>query len=492
MGGKLKILMASAECAPFAKTGGLGDVVGILPLLLSNQGFEVIVVIPAYSSIDRNKFQILPVLQNMSVQMGGEQIFCNVLQTKMKGEIPVYLIDYEPYFGRFGIYHDADYNNYADNPKRYAFLSKAALEFCRELNFKPDIVHANDWHTAIMPAYLKRLYREDPLFKETASVLTIHNIAYQGRYPGSFYPFTGLGWEDFTADKFECYHDVNFMKGGIHFADAVNTVSKGYAEETKTQLGSYGLHQYLIQRGDDYVGILNGADYSEWNPAVDKLIPARYTHGEMDGKFICKSQLQQQMGLNQVGVTPVIGIVSRFVNQKGLYLLAECIEGIVQNFDVQFAILGAGDKQLEWYFGNLDKKYPGKIGSYIGYNNELAHLIEAGSDFFLMPSIYEPCGLNQMYSLKYGTLPIVRATGGLNDTIINYNQQDGSGTGFKFYEPSSRAVYFTVKWALETYYYRKPHIKKLIKKAMAQDFSWDKSIKEYLALYRKALKNKRQ
>lgn len=479
--------MVAAECAPFAKTGGLGDVVGVLPLFLAKQGFDVRVVIPAYSSIDRDKYHLQPALQNMPVQMGGEQILCNVLETQLNGEIPVYLIDYEPYFGRFNIYHDRDFNDYADNPKRYAFLSKAIFELCHTLNFRPDIIHANDWHTAIIPAYLKRLYRDDPLFKETASVLTIHNIAYQGRYAGYFFPYTGLGWEDFTADKFECYHDVNFMKGGIHFADMVNTVSKGYAEETKTELGSFGLHQYLIQKGENYVGILNGVDYSQWDPGKDTLIPANYTPEDMDGKFICKKQLQRQLKLKQVAITPIIGIVSRFVDQKGLYLLAECIDGILKNFDVQFAILGAGDKQLEAFYGNLNKRYPGKAGSYIGYNNELAHLIEAGSDFFLMPSIYEPCGLNQIYSLKYGTLPIVRATGGLNETIENYDQDTGEGTGFKFWEVSSKAIYNTVKWALGTYYYRKLHFSGMVQKAMRQHFSWEDSVKEYISLYQNAL-----
>jgi starch synthase len=485
----LNIMIVAAECVPYAKTGGLGDVVGSLPLFLNNEGFDIRVVIPAYSLIDRNKYNIHQIIQNMSVQMGGEQILCNVLETQLNGEIPVYLIDYEPFFGRFDIYHDADFNDYADNPKRYTLLSKAALELCHALNFSPDIIHANDWHTAIIPAYLKRLYMGDTLFKKTASVLTIHNIAYQGRYPGYFFPFTGLGWEDFTEDKFECYHDINLMKGGIYFADMVNTVSKGYAGETKTQLGGYGLQEYLIRKGENYVGILNGVDYSQWDPEKDILIPANYTPKNMKGKFVCKKKLQNQLGLNEDAITPVIGIVSRFVDQKGLYLLAECIEGILQNFDVQFAILGAGDKQLEAFYGNLKNRYPGKAGSYIGYSNELAHLIEAGSDFFLMPSIYEPCGLNQIYSLKYGTIPIVRATGGLNDTIENYNQATGEGNGFKFFEPSGKAIYDIVKLALGTYYCRKNHIKKLIRNAMAQHYSWDNSVKEYVALYRKALTN---
>jgi starch synthase len=389
------------------------------------------------------------------------------------------------------MYHDDNFNDYTDNPKRFIFLSEAALQLCHEINFSPDIVHAHDWHTAILPAYLKRLRKDDRLFKNSASVLTIHNIAYQGRYDRYFYFYSGLGEEDFTEDKFECHNAVNLLKGGIHFADMVNTVSRGYARETMTTLGGYGLDGFLINKGDDYVGILNGVDYSEWNPEIDPLIPANYTYDNLDGKVICKNHLRKQMDLEKIQKVPVIGIVTRFVWQKGLYLLAECFESLINDMDVQFAILGSGDKQVESFYKTMHTRYPGKIGLFIGYNNNLAHLIEAGSDFFLMPSIYEPCGLNQIYSLKYGTLPIVRATGGLNDTVENYNQDTGEGTGFKFWEPSSGAIYGTVKWALETYYERKPHLQKLIRTAMVQSFSWEDSAREYMRLYKRALNKKK-
>jgi starch synthase len=487
---RLNVLFVSSECAPFAKTGGLGDVAGSLTVFLNKLGLDIRVVIPKYSFIDNQKFKISVVIEHMSVQMGNEYITCSVYKTSLDDKVPVYLIDYDQYFGRPNIYHDSNFNDYNDNPKRFTFLSIASLQLCRELNFKPDIVHANDWHTAILPAYLKRLYKNDPLFSKTASVLTIHNIAYQGQYASYYYDCTGLGQEDFTPDKFECFKAVNFLKGGIHFADMVNTVSKGYASETKTAEGGYGLDFFLNEKGENYVGILNGVDYSQWDPSEDPLIPANYSAGNMKGKAVCKKVLQKQLDLYHDGKTPIIGIISRFVEQKGLFLLSECIEDIIKNMDVQFAILGAGDNQLENYYGNLPGRFPGKTGSYIGYNNELAHLIEAGSDFFLMPSISEPCGLNQIYSLKYGTLPIVRATGGLNDTIENYNQETGEGTGFKFLEASGKAIYNTVKWALETYTNRKTHLNKLVRIAMKQHFSWEESAKEYLQLYNKALKNK--
>ncbi|HEX2970065.1 MAG TPA: glycogen synthase, partial [Bacteroidales bacterium] len=374
-----------------------------------------------------------------------------------------------------------------DNPKRFAFLSKAALELCTYLNFKPDIAHANDWHTAIIPAFVKRMYRPHPLFKNTATVLTIHNIAYQGRYNRSYYFNTGLGWEDFTQDKFEHYGDVNFLKGGIHFADVVNTVSPGYATETSEVPGGYGMEYFLNLKGEDYLGILNGADYDHWNPETDKLIPSNYSIDNLYGKAVCKNALQQHFSLKQEPEIPVIGIVSRLVEQKGFRIIAECIEELLAENNFQLVVLGAGDNRLENFFGSLPGKFEGKVGAYIGYNNELAHLVEAGSDFFLMPSLFEPCGLNQMYSLKYGTLPIVRSTGGLNDTVINYDQKTGEGTGFKFQEPSCKAAFNTITWVIDTWYNRKSHIKKLIKNAMQQNFSWEKSAGKYVKMYNRAL-----
>jgi starch synthase len=490
MANKLKILFVSAECYPFAKTGGLGDVTGALPRFLQESGNKVIIVIPMYSFIDSSRFDITNTIRGMKVQMGTELITCDVNKTTLRGGVPVYFIDYEPYFGRPNMYHDDYFIDYHDNPKRFTFLSKAALELCHELNFAPDIVHANDWHTAVLPAYLKRLYKDDALFTDTASVLTIHNIAYQGRYASYYYSYTGLWEEDFAPDKFECHYAINFLKGGIYFADMVNTVSKGYASETKTSLGGFGLDYFLNRKGDDYVGILNGVDYQEWDPAKDTLIPANYNYENIKGKSVCKRVLQRRLGLEEVNKTPVIGIIGRLVEQKGFYVLSECIEGILNNMDVQFAILGSGDSQLETFFYNLPQRYPGKAGSYIGFNDELAHLIEAGSDLFLMPSVYEPCGLNQIYSLKYGTLPIVRAIGGLNDTVENYNQDTGEGSGFKFLDLSGNAIYNTVYWALDTYRTRKHHFRKLVKNAMAQEFLWKDSAGEYVKLYMRAMDNK--
>ncbi len=323
-----------------------------------------------------------------------------------------------------------------------------------------------------------------------ASILTIHSLAHQGVYDAKDYPYLGLQWGNFTTDKFEDYGRINFLKGGIVFADAVNTVSPNYANETRTPLGGMGLAPYLNNKGASYVGILNGCDYEQWDPTIDPLLPARYSPADLSGKALNKAELQRRFGLEVNPNIPLIGSVGRLAGQKGMSLLAAVIESAVREMVVQFVVLGSGEKALEHYFGDLPGRFPGQIGSFIGYNNDLAHLIEAGADFFVMPSLYEPCGLNQMYSLKYGTLPIVRATGGLDDTVINYNETDGSGTGFKFWEPTAAALYYTIGWAVSTYFDRPDHLLQMIQAGMVQDFSWQRSAKAYIAMYRQALQNK--
>ncbi|MBN2148676.1 MAG: glycogen synthase GlgA [Anaerolineales bacterium] len=481
----LKIAMIASECAPFAKTGGLADVTGALPRALMALGHEVIVIMPKYASIDGQRFGLQPALSPLGVWMGNKEEWCSVHVSHREG-VPVYFIESNQYFDRWGLYHDADFHDYPDNPRRFGFLTRAGLQACRDLSYSPDIVHVHDWQTALAPAYLKIWHWDDPVLGSAASVLTIHNIAYQGVYSANHYDYLGLQWGNFTSDKFEDHGQINFLKGGIQYADIVNTVSPTYANETRTPIGGQGLAPYLNNKGDRYVGILNGVDYDEWNPASDSHIPAHYSNADLSGKAICKRELQRRFMLEETTDIPIIGAVSRLVDQKGLHLLAQVMESVLENMRVQFAILGAGEKHLEHYFSALSARYPGLVGSHIGYNNELAHMIEAGADFFIMPSLYEPCGLNQIYSLKYGTLPIVRATGGLDDTVEQYREADGSGTGFKFREPSAEAVYYTIGWAISTYYDRKQHIAQMIRSAMAQDFSWAKSAKQYVDLYARA------
>lgn len=489
---KLNILMVASECVPYCKTGGLADVVGSLPRALRKLGHQVWVVVPKYSAVDAKRHGLQPFHRPMGVWMGNREEWCAVDRAWLEDGLPVHFIEFSRYFGREGLYHDAAYNDYADNPRRFALLVRAALQLCLDKGFAPDIVHCHDWQTSLAPAYLKVWHWNDRTLGGAASVLTIHNLAYQGVYPKSHYDYLGLQEANFTPDRFEDHGRVNFLKGGIQFADALNTVSPGYAYETRTPEGGFGLAPYLSDRGGDYVGILNGVDYEEWDPKTDRFLPARYSALDMTGKLICKDELQRRLGLEKRSDVPVVGVISRLAHQKGLDLLAQVIERVVSNMIVQFAILGSGDPALENFFSVLPAAYRGRIGCHIGYSNELAHLIEAGADFFLMPSRYEPCGLNQIYSLRYGTLPIVRATGGLNDTVAQYNEKTGDGTGFMFWQPTAGAVHDTVGWAVSTWYDRKAHIKQMQQAAMARHFSWDDSAVEYERLYARALENKRR
>ncbi len=485
----MRIAMIASECVPYAKSGGLADVVGALPAALKALGHDVIVILPRYRGI-AEKFDLQPYLSPMGVWMGNTEEWCAVERTKNTEGVPIYFIQSQKYFDRKGLYHDAEMRDYEDNARRFGFFTRAALQLCKDMRFYPDVVHAHDWQTALAPAYLKIWHWDDPVLGGAAGLLTIHNIGYQGIYDAEAYDYLGLQWSNFTPDKFEAHGEINFLKGGIHYADLVNTVSPTYARETRTPEYAHGMAPYLNNKGKNYVGILNGVDYEQWNPALDELIPATYSPEEMAGKVICKRELQKRLGLEVAPEIPLIGVVSRMAHQKGLDILAGAIENVVRDMRVQFAVLGSGDKELERFYGALPGRYPGRIGCHIGYSNELAHWIEAGADFFIMPSRYEPCGLNQIYSLKYGTLPIVRATGGLDDTVAQYDEATGGGTGFKFWEPSAHAVYYTVGWAVSTYYDRPAHLRLMIARAMSQSFSWEDSARTYEAAYESALRNK--
>ena len=480
-----KILVACSEAFPFSKSGGMADVCGSLPKALAKLGHDVRLVLPRYWCIGKEAFALKRVLSPMGVVMGAETIWCEVYEGKYDG-VKAYFIEHDGFFGRAGLYDDGKWE-YPDNAERFSFFSKACMQLCRDLKFKPDIIHCNDWQTSLIPAFLKTADSWDAYFKDTATVLTIHNIGYQGVFPGEVYDFLGIWPEHFTESKFESWGNVHFLKAGIFFADGITTVSPSYAREIITPEGGTGLAPYLERRKDDITGVLNGADYDHWCPEKDPLIPARFSADDPSGKYICKEALQREFGLKPDPGIPVIGIVSRFAHQKGFDLLAPVIKSIVNDMVVQFAILGSGEKYLEDYFGGLPAEFPGRIGAWVGFNNHKAHLIEAGSDFFLMPSLYEPCGLNQIYSLKYGTLPIVRDIGGLKDTVVQYNEQDGGGTGFKFDKADPMAVYYTVGWAVSTYFDRPHHFKKMRDTAMRQSFCWKDSAREYEKVYDKAL-----
>ena len=487
MNRKLNIVMMASECVPYAKTGGLADVVGALPKELKKMGHDVKIIMPKYSSINPDKFKLQRVQDTMGVWMGGVQEWCAVDYTMMEGDVPVFFIESWNYFGRDGIYNDSNNRDFPDNPKRFAFFTRAALQLCIDRDFQTDILHLHDWQTALGAAYQKVWHWDEERLNKAATVLTIHNMAHQGHYSKASYNYIGLGWERFTSHQLEDNGGINFLKGGIQFADIVNTVSPTYAHETRTSKLGHGMEPYLFYRGKAYVGILNGVDYENWDPAIDPHIPTNYSLDDRSGKANCKEALQRMFNLEVDPSIPIVGVVSRFADQKGLDLFYQAIHYCMRNMRVQFIVLGSGDKKLETNYMQLPAQYPGRVGTFVGYDNPKAHLIEAGSDFFAMPSRFEPCGLNQLYSLKYGTLPIVRDTGGLADTVDQYDEATGQGTGFKFTDNTPEAIANTVGWAVSTFYDRPHHIEVMIQRAMQKNYSWEQSAIKYEQMYHTVL-----
>lgn len=485
----MKILMVTAEAVPFAKTGGLADAVSALAIQLTQMGHDVKIIMPRYYKIDRTKLELLK--GPLAIAAGTQEAWTAVYKTSMPGcdKLPVYFIEHEACFGRDGIYGTPFETDFHDNPYRFALLCHGAFQLCRKLNWYPDIVHAHDWSAALANVLVKNVCRYCG-FENTASVITIHNLGYQGVYGKEKFTDLGIDWGLYYGAGFESNGAINFLKAGISSADMITTVSPTYAQEIQTSEGGFGLDGLLRVRHDVVKGILNGADTTQWNPETDKCIPYNYSIKDMSGKAKCKEELQKKMGLEVNADIPIIGIVTRLVDQKGIAeVFAPSYGSIYQictKMKVQVAILGSGAAWCEKEINELQKKLP-NLRAYIGYNENLSHLIEAGSDFFLMPSKYEPCGLNQIYSMLYGTLPIVRRTGGLADTVENYNEATGDGTGFVFDQLTPRAVYDTVGWAVWAYYNKKNHIEKMQKAGMSKKFGWDIAAEKYLEVYSEAL-----
>jgi starch synthase len=485
----LKILFVASECAPYAKVGGLADVVSALPKTLCKMGHDARIVMPLYASIDRAKHGI-SFKKSSCVHMGGrEEQWIGIYHAVLDRQVPTWFVDCQRYFGRPGIY-DEPWGEYNDNGFRFALLSKAALQICKDEKFIPDVMHAHDWMTSLVPVFLKTWDRILSPLSKTASVLTIHNVGYQGKYHISAFPYIGIGWEYYTPDIFEDYGKINLLKAGIWFSDAITAVSPTYAREILEPIGGQGMAPYLNNRKADLVGILNGCDYEHWNPETDDMIARTYSARDVRGKAVCKADLQKRFHLQERPDWPVFGIVSRLADQKGFTLVKEALPRALDRMVMQVAVLGTGDPATEDFFRWLTAKYPGRVGSFIGFSPVLSHVVEAGSDFFLMPSLYEPCGLNQMYSMKYGALPIVRATGGLDDTVQNYIQATGDGTGFKFLAPTGQALHDTIGWAVSTWFDRPHHIAKLRESAMVQEFSWETSAAKYVEVYEHAIKKR--
>jgi len=469
----MNIVQIASEAVPFCKTGGLGDVAGALPLALAEEGHNVSLILPFYTTkISPKKHKIKDAEIQIKVSMSNKEVAGELFTVKLAHNVTAYLIKQDDYFGRPELYQTPE-GDYPDNAERFAFFCRAALFVAAQLG--PDIVHCHDWQSALVPVYMKTLCRNNKGLMNAKSLITVHNLGYQGLFSHNDMPVTGLGWDLFTFDKLEFYGKLNYLKGGLTFADAINTVSKRYAQEILTPEYGCGLEPVLIFRKNDLYGIINGIDYREWNPATDTLLPAKFSPKDMKGKAICKERIQTTYKLPQRADVPMIGVVGRLTSQKGFDILEQAMP-LLMKHDIQLVILGTGEKKYHDMLLGAAKEYPEKLGVKIAFDNSLAHLIEAGSDMFLMPSKYEPCGLNQLISLKYATLPIVRATGGLDDTIRHMEN------GFKFSDYDKDSLLACIFEALETY--RKPDIwKKMISSALACDFSWRTSAKEYVELY---------
>lgn len=486
----LRVLFVTSEAVPFAKTGGLADVAGALPKFLQALGCEIKLVMPYYRMVRRSGVPVEPLNKTLEVTLGDEKLPAELYQGQLAKDVPVYFIGCEEFFDREYLYGTSK-GDYFDSAERFTFFSKASLALARSLDFSPDIIHHHEWQTGLISAYLKTVYRKDPFFSSTAVAFTIHNIAYQGIFRKEKLALTGLPPEVYNPEGIEFWEKINFMKAAIVYADVINTVSRKYSEEIQTPEFGYGLEGILKKRSQDLYGILNGVDYEEWDPAHDRHLAARYSLEDLAGKRECKRDLLREFHLpSSLETVPVLGVISRLADQKGFDLLAEIIEDLF-SLDVGFVLLGTGDQKYHDLFAQIGRKYPRKAGIRIAYDDRLAHKIEAGADFFLMPSRYEPCGLNQIYSLRYGTIPVVRATGGLEDTIVPYDPATGRGNGFKFVRYEAKEFLRQIKAALQIYHQPGPW-KQLVRNAMTADFSWQRSAESYMELYRKAMDKKRK
>jgi starch synthase len=493
---RLKILIVSPEVVPFAKTGGLADVSGALPKALADLGQQVKVILPKYRMVDENKFQLSEIKINLTlipIKDKTKKIAVKSYRLNFPPVEYLFLVNDE-YYDREELYKNRSTGfDYEDNDERFILFARGTLEILKALNWQPDIIHVNDWQSALIPAYLKTLYADDQFFQHTATLFSIHNVAYQGNFPKSTFDKIGVSKDLFyPTSPFEFWGNVNFMKAGISYADAINTVSETYAVEiqSSSEFG-YGLEGVLRTRNADLYGIVNGIDYEVWSPEKDKFISYKYTPEDLSGKTKNKELLLKMCNLPpSTKDVPLIGVISRLADQKGFDLLAQNADQLL-SFDLQIVILGTGDEKYHKLFKELSVKYPRKISVNLRFDDPLAHLIEAGSDMFLMPSKYEPCGLNQLYSLKYGTVPIVRMTGGLADTIENYDPETRQGTGFVFKNYDAKELLNTIKIALRVYE-EKTAWSRLMKNGMKKDFSWVASAKKYLDIYQKALQKKSQ
>jgi len=478
----MKIAMIASEASPFAKTGGLADVLGTLSVALERLGHEVLLIIPAYRPVLQGQFAGKETILKFAVPVSDRQEPAEVLQSTAGKAVTVYFVRADQYFDREFIYGTPT-GDYPDNAERFVFFCRAALEILRA--FPVDIVHAHDWQAALTIVFLKT---QSARYRETAAaktVFTIHNLGYQGRFWQGDWHLLNLDYGFFTPQFLEFYANINFLKGALLFADRLTTVSPSYAKEIMTPAQSFGLEGVLRQRAGDLVGILNGVDYGEWNPWTDPFISYHYGEHSLINKRGCKESLQHSLELPDQPGTPIIAMISRLAGQKGFDLVESIFDRLMER-PVQFVLLGSGDDRYAEFFRAAALRYPNRVAVRIGFDEQLAHRIEAGADMFLMPSLYEPCGLNQMYSLKYGTIPIVRAVGGLRDTVEDYDPAAQSGTGFVFESYDAQALLTAVDRSLAAFH-DKAAWTALGRRAMAMDFSWERSAHAYSNLYQQLL-----
>ena len=481
----LKVLFVSPEVVPFAKTGGLADVAGALPKALKALGCDVRLVMPLYHSVRQEKYTLKKILENLPIPLGRRQIPADIYQGELEEGLPVYFIERDEFYDRGNLYGSAK-GDYFDNDSRFVYFSQGTLMAARGLGFQPDIIHGQDWQTGLISAYVHFQRSIDAFYRKTASVFTIHNMAYQGSFPKEIVELAGLPGESFSPSGLEFWGKANLLKAGIVYSQIITTVSRKYSQEIQTPEYGSSLEGILSFRKDDLFGIVNGVDYDLWNPETDPLLAAHYNPKDLSGKKACKKDLLNRYHLPEDRMEhPVLGIISRLADQKGFDLLAEIMDRLLKE-DLSLVVVGTGEEKYHVLFSRLAEEYPKKVGICLAFDNVLAHKIEAGSDLFLMPSLYEPCGLNQIYSLKYGTIPVVRATGGLDDTIIPFDSRTGKGTGFKFRRYQAGELWAALQEALAVYK-NQTQWTQLMKNAMAQDFSWMTSAKEYVRLYHLAM-----
>jgi starch synthase len=482
----MKILFVASEGLPFSKTGGLADVIEALPKSLVALGHEVTVLLPRY----RNTRAVAVTVPSLTIPTGDGLRFPAVVEGGTLHGVYYYFVDDPEYFDREQLYGAAG-KDYPDNAERFAEFCGAAIEFCKRV-WMPEVIHCHDWQTGLLPVLLRTRYAKDDALQELPVVFTVHNMGYHGAFPRDTLKKIGLPESLFSIDAMEFYGRVNFLKGALIYSDYLTTVSPKYAEEIKTPEFGHGLDGVVRSRADRLVGILNGADYAAWSPERDKVIAARYSPKDLSGKLACKKNLLEVFGLSPETVNdPVIGIVSRFAGQKGFDLIEQIAASLLAE-DVVLVALGAGEPKYEKLFRDLMRAYPAKFSVRVAYDNILAHKVEAGADIFLMPSRYEPCGLNQIYSLKYGTVPVVRATGGLDDTVEAFDPTTGRGTGFKFQAYDGVALLGAIQLALSIFRNEPPVWRRIQLNGMAQDFSWQVSAIEYAKLYQAAWKLRNQ